>query len=208
MANIYGIGAKTDSPGSKEITGIINQISKYGAQRTNRYSVEFQNCPVEMPEATSDYQFFATMCQLPERSIQIFQDSVGPYSPNWDIPLKSEYDDNYIINFLVDGQWIIRRFIESWMDYVVGPIYGGGFIGGRTPLGASIMPLGQGDGSANSSSKIIIKGFKTKDNIQSGKLTLYGAWPKTILPATMDTNANNQPLILSVVFSYRYYRFE
>lgn len=207
MPNIYGIGAK---PGAKqEINDIINNIVTNGAQRSNRYSVHFENCPVQLPNIDTNYNFFATMCQLPERSIQIFQDSVGPYSPSWDIPLKTEYDDDYIINFLVDGNWNIRKLMEGWMDYVSGAVRPGGIFSGRSVLGSGIMPTGAfpADGVGNDSSKIVIKGFKTADNTVASTLTLYGAWPKTILPSNMDTNANNQPLLLSVVFSYRYYRF-
>lgn len=205
MPDYFSIGHKTVGTSGRSIQDVINHIGKTGVQRANRYSVGFINCPVTPQQNTAtQFEFIATLCQLPERSIQYFQDSVGPYSPSWDIPLKTKFDDNYIITFLVDGSWAIRSLIESWMDFISGRVFNGGYVLGTSSLDARM----QGTNQSGQTAEIVIKGFKTADNSEAATLRLYGVWPKIILPYNMDTNAMNMPLTMSVVFGYRYYRFE
>jgi len=203
-SNIKSVGWPTGSP--KTINEIINQITVWGVQRPNRYAVEFIDCPVSQSGGSSPYVFFATMVQIPQRTTNYFSDSVGPFSPYWDVPLKTEYDDHYIINFLVDKNWSIRSLIEAWMDHTIGgTINTEGYIYGTSAKGASLVPVAARTGD----SKIKITGISTaENNKQTGTITLHQAWPKLILPTQFDTGANNQPLIMSVDFSYRYYTFD
>lgn len=199
MSDFKSIGSQDNS----NIMDIIKHISDNGVQRSNRYSVEFLDCPIEQKTGVA-FSFFATLCQIPQRTIEFYEDSVGPYSPKWLVPLKQEYDDHYIINFLVDKSWSIRDLIEDWMDYVMGQDFGIGRFSGTDSLDAKIQPTTIG---TDNSSRIRIRGFGTADNKSKGSLVLYGAWPRLILPGTFDTNQNNQPLIMSVDFAYRYYKF-
>ena len=203
MGKISSIGITPNKHPAGSINHIIDHFGTNGVQRANRYTVQFINCPVNGFDQST---FFATMVQVPQRTINYFSDSVGPFSPYWDVPLKEEYDDHFIINFVVDSNWNIRRLIESWMSQVTGgPLSSGsgwapGYIYGRSARYANI----QADSMNENFSQVIIKGIGT-DNNQKATITLNQAWPKLILPSQFDTNALNQPLLLSVDFSYRYY---
>jgi hypothetical protein len=200
--NIKSIGWNTSNT---TINDAIKQITTFGVQRPNRYAVEFVNCPV-IQSGGSQYNFFATMVQIPQRTITFFSDSVGPYSPTWDVPLKSEYDDHYIINFVVDKTWGIRKLIDTWMDYINNRDTTDitGYVQGQSAYDANIQSANGG----TSYSKIKITGTATNDNSLQGTLVLHHAWPKLILPTQFDTGAVDQPLIMSVDFSYRYYTYE
>lgn len=198
-SNINSVGWKSGE--NSKIDDIISQIVGWGVQRPNRYVVQFENCPVD---GIGNYTFFATMVQIPQRTINYFADSVGPFSPYWDVPLKLEFDDHYIVNFLVDRDWVVRGIMEAWMDQLNGGRdEQSGYIYGNSSFNSNI----QSTIGSQTYSKIIIKGVGTTDNKSKGTLTLHQAWPKLILPSQFDTSMMDQPLIMSVDFSYRYYTF-
>lgn len=203
-----------------DISHILEKIQKLkGPQRANRYRVEFV-VPDAVQNPYSDVgtdSIIATMVQLPQRSINYFSDSVGAFSPYWDVPLKVEFDDHFIINFLVDQKWKIRKFIDSWMAVVSGSIEDNLFF---TGTGARLQTIGSYQGSnpqsiginaaANQATRIdLIPEIADPTDPSSAsniKISLYQVWPKLILPSQFDTNANNIPMTMSVDFSYRYYR--
>lgn len=207
------------------ISSVLEKITTLGVQRANRYKVQFTFPDgVSNPFAQSTDSVIATMVQLPQRSINYFSDSVGAFSPYWDVPLKTEFDDHFIINFLVDGRSNIRKFIDSWMGTIVGKVKDGeswtgnrGAIGENSTIGSYTGPISKNvdllksginntPGLASRIDLIPEKTDPTDGDPLDFMISLYQVWPKLILPSQFDTNANNIPLIMSVDFSYRYYR--
>ena len=178
----------------KNLTGIsslIDYLSKSSPQRMNRYQVAFllASSKVQGPQT-----FFATMVQIPSRSIQFYPDSVGPYTPTWKVPLKQEFDDKFIIEFLVDENFQIRKFIEDWMDNLVKNVNIG-----KKPGNFLFDP------GVETTAKMTITPLDSNGNVATAAtaMTLYNAWPKLILPSEFNMDSGDL-LRMQVDFNYRY----
>lgn len=210
MTDIKSVGY--DTPLLPTISSFLSAIGTKGSQRPNRYAVKIK-APSEVPYTITG-EYVASLVQIPARTVNYFSDNVGPYSPYWDVPLKTEYDDHFIINFIVDKDWHIRKFIDSWMGWIGDeqndnqPSKKGTTIGsfkGRDSKTARICEF------PNITSTIRIQPVYTSsidDTVKPKELILYQAWPKLILPSQFEAGANNTLLTLSVDFSYRYYKWE
>jgi hypothetical protein len=163
------------------ISSLAQYLGSQPPQRANRYSVQFSKGKGNLPTAPT---FFATMVQIPSRSVLYFPDSVNPWNPNFKVPLKQEWDDKFIVEFLVDEQFSIRAFIENWMD--------------------SLQEQWQFD--KNGGSNIMnISSVQTDGKVNS-RFTLYDVWPKLILPSEFNTD-NPELLRMQVDFAYTYATF-
>ena len=168
------------------ITQLVEYIGKNPPQRVNRYTVAFDG--TGMGEGLDNNEFLATMVQIPSRTILFYPDTVNPWVPEWKVPLKNQWDDKFIVEFLVDENFKIRTFIETWMDKILNDGYGNflynGYNGDPCNSKMTIWPL-NADG--------------TKSTFY---WTLFNVWPKFILPAEFDADQPNL-LKMQVDFSYR-----
>lgn len=170
------------------ISSLIDYLSKSSPQRMNRYQVDFT---LASGKVNGPQTFFATMVQIPSRSIQFYPDSVGPYTPTWKVPLKQEFDDKFIIEFLVDENFQIRKFIEDWMDNLAVNV------NGKKP-GNFLFNTG-----VETTATMVITPLDSNGNITTTPMTLYNAWPKLILPSEFNMDSGDL-LRMQVDFNYRY----
>lgn len=118
---------------------------------------------------------------------------MSPSGPPIDVPLRRIYDERFIVEFIIDGRWDIRKFFDGWMDFL--------FV--------------NSDSTTKNSTKVnywedvvgtfVIEALDINDNIKQ-TITLYDAWPKMIIPSQMSNDTPNQYLVLIVDINYRYYK--
>ena len=182
---------QNSSLSSGTTTELIDYLSKYPPQRVNRFNVAFNGGYFTTTGGgEKDTGFFATMVQLPSRGIMFYPDSVGPWSPQWRVPLKTTFDDKFIVEFLVDESFAIRKFIENWMV----DIYNQG-------NGRQLKDLSGGKNPC-SDTRMIITPVKSTNSPSGTTITLDYVWPKLILPS--EFNSDRPDLLrLQVDFSYR-----
>jgi len=161
-----------------------------GFQRSNRFRVD-----VTPPTGANLDQtvLFATNVQIPQQVVTYYPDTVAPSGPNIDIPVKREYDERFIIDFIVDKTWKTRKFFDDWIDYM--------FIGDRRNTRNNslfVRYFGEITGTVDI--------YALDNNEQTNRrITLYDAYPSTILPTQMMNDATNDYLTLTVDMNYRYY---
>lgn len=175
---------------SSKITEVLNYF-KNGFQRTNRFEVIIdRNGPVT---------FWASQCQIPSQTLVYYPDtSFSPSGPSIPIPVKRDYDERFLIDFIVEGDWSVRRYFETWMD--------AGF--------STLTPVLNGPKSNNITyrnntnflGEITVKAMSGKDTTNAS-FTLYEAYPKLLLPSQFSNDTPDQYLTLTVDFNYRYYKF-
>jgi len=161
-------------------------------QRTNRFKVSFFGKGIQdiipLTGGSDGAVFFATMVQIPSRGIMFYPDSVGPWTPYWRSPLKTTFDDKFLVEFFVDEKFTIRKFIENWMDKI---------------LNSSDGVLIKDDVCSNTTMTI-----QPIDSINNSNttITLDYVWPKLILPSEFNTD-RPELLRMQVDFSYRTAKF-
>lgn len=171
-----------------DITAILSYFSK-GYQRTNRFAVEIVS--------TSDIRsFWATSVQIPSQSIIYYPETFSPSGPSIFIPLKREYDERFLIDFIVESDWSVRNYFENWYNIMFDP---GPITDSRRSSKVNTREIGLRN--------INIKAYNENGKINA-KFTLYEAFPKLLLPSQFSQDTPNQYLTLTVDFNYRYYAFD
>jgi hypothetical protein len=184
------------SPIASDITTLITAFSTVsGFQKSNRFRVNIIP-PTSIPGGTqitpTSFTVFASNIQTPSQSIIFYEDTMSPSGPPISIPIRRNYDDRYIIEFIVDKKWNIRSFFDSWINALF---------------------LNTGNTNKNSTrvqyftdivGELEIEALDEKDNIVK-TITLYDAYPKQIIPTQFSNDTPNQYLTLIVDMMYRYY---
>jgi hypothetical protein len=168
---------------TNKISEITNYFSK-GFQRTNRFEVVFSR---------GNKTFWASQSQVPQQYTVYYPDNMAPSGPLMYFPVKREYDERFIVDFIVESDWAVRKYFEEWYDSMFSSI----------DNGRSNTVSARNTG--NILSDITIKALNENGNTNA-TFTLYEAFPKTLLPSQFSNDVPNQYLTLSVDFSYRYYR--
>ena len=177
---------------NSDVSTLLNFFQKSsGFQQTNRFKVLITP-PKKIPEANVP-PLFATMVQIPGQVVNYFSDNMSPSASLIDIPVKREYDNRFIIDFIVDKNWNTRQFFDKWIDLM--------FIDKQTQDGKKSHVLEYYNEIIG---KVTIQPLDINNNINK-TFTLYGAWPSTILPTQMMNDAPNSYLTLTVDMNYRYY---
>lgn len=165
----------------------ISTITSYftkGFQRTNRFEVAFTR---------QNKTFWATQCQIPQQYIVYYPDTMSPSGPTINIPVKREYDERFLIDFIVESDWAVRKYFESWYDSMFSSI-----VPGRSKTVDARNTI-------SNLSDITVKALNENGDTNV-TFTLYEAYPKLLLPSQFSNDTPNQYLTLSVDFNYRYYR--
>jgi len=191
--------AYPDNNDVNSLIGFFQGVS--GFQRSNRFKVVI-NVPTQIttqysgqfPIVNNQISLFATTVQIPQQLITYFPDTMSPSGAEIDIPLKRGFDERFIIDFIVDSKWQARRFFEAWMNIM--------FINDTTSSFKNSIIVNYQN---NISSTVDIYALDQNGNTNR-RITLYQAWPSTLLPTQMMNDAPNDYLTLSVDMNYRYYR--
>jgi hypothetical protein len=184
------------SPIASDITTLITAFSTAsGFQKSNRFRINIIP-PTRIPGGTqitpTSFTVFASNIQTPSQSIIFYEDTMSPSGPPISIPLRRNYDDRYIIEFIIDKNWNIRSFFDSWI---------------------SALFLDTGNVNKNSTrvqyftdivGTLEIEALDQNDNVVK-TITLYDAYPKQIIPTQFSNDTPNQYLTLIVDMMYRYY---
>lgn len=163
----------------------ISEITSYfsgGFQRTNRFEVEFSR---------NNASFWASQCQIPQQYIAWYPEGFSPSGPTIHVPLKREFDENFLIDFIVESNWGVRKYFETWYDAIFSSLTNG--------RSNSV------DYRDSNLSTITIKALNENGNTNA-TINIYEAYPKLLLPSQFSNDIPNQYLTLSVNFNYRYYR--
>jgi hypothetical protein len=161
-----------------------------GAQRANRYEVII-NPPAALGNNINP-PFIASSVQVPTHITEYYQDTMAPSGSYVDIPIKRQFDQMFKIDFIVDYSWNIRQYFENWVDLI--------FNRQSNESRNSVM-VNYYD---NITGTIIINALDQNGDI-SRTITLYGAWPGTIMPAMMSNDIQNNYLTLQIDMNYRNY---
>ena len=176
-----------------DVNSLVNFFSNLsGFQRTNRFRVDITP---PSGSALDNTVLFASMVQLPQQVVTYFPDTVSPSAPMVDVPIKREYDERFIIDFIVDKNWKARSFFDKWMDYMFKYNKNGSQKGG-TPNYVKYYSEIVGT--------VDIYALDTSSNTNQ-RITLHDAFPSTIIPSQLMNDAPNDYLTLSVDMNYRYY---
>jgi len=184
------------SPQSSNITTLITAFSTAsGFQRSNRFRVNIIP-PTNIPGGTqitpTSFTVFASNIQTPSQSIIFYEDTMSPSGPPISIPIRRNYDDRYIIEFIVDKRWNIRSFFDSWLNSM--------FINSTaTNLNSTRVQY-----FTDIVGTLEIEALDQNDTVVK-TITLYDAYPKQIIPTQFSNDTPNQYLTLIVDMMYRYY---
>jgi hypothetical protein len=191
--------AYPDNNDVNSLIGFFQGVS--GFQRSNRFKVVINvptqittQYPGQFPTVNNQISLFATTVQIPQQLITYFPDTMSPSGAEIDIPLKRGFDERFIIDFIVDTKWQTRRFFEAWMNIM--------FINDTTSSFKNSIIVNYQN---NISSTVDIYALDQNGNTNR-RITLYQAWPSTLLPTQMMNDAPNDYLTLSVDMNYRYYK--
>lgn len=181
---------------NSDVTTLINFFENLsGFQRSNRYRISIT--PPKVPTSSrvqlDPTVLFATNVQIPEQVVLYYPDTMSPSGPNINIPVKRTYDNRFIIEFIVDQKWKSRDFFEGWMDLMFKNT-----TNATRPNSAFINYFDNITGIFD------IYALDVNDNVNK-HITLYDAYPSTILPTQMMAEAPNDYLLLTVDVNYRYY---
>ena len=185
------------SPQKSDITTLITAFSTAsGFQKSNRFRINILP-PTSIPGGTQitpkAFTVFASNIQTPAQSIIFYEDTMSPSGPPISIPIRRNYDDRYIIEFIVDKKWDIRSFFDSWMNAM--------FINSTN---SSTLNSSKVQYFVNIVGKLEIEALDQNDNVVK-TITLHDAYPKQIIPTQFSNDTPNQYLTLIVDMMYRYY---
>ena len=184
------------SPQKSDITTLITAFSTAsGFQKSNRFRINILP-PTSIPAGGTQitpkaFNVFASNIQTPSQSIIFYEDTMSPSGPPISIPIRRNYDDRYIIEFIVDKKWDIRSFFDSWIN-------------------ALFLNTGPNKNSTRVQyftdivGELEIEALDQNDNVVK-TITLYDAYPKQIIPTQFSNDTPNQYLTLIVDMMYRYY---
>lgn len=193
-----------ETPYYSDITSLINAFGvASGFQKSNRFRVKITP-PADMifqGGLPISFYVFASNVQVPTQSIIFYEDTMSPSGPPISIPLRRNYDDRYLVEFIVDKNWNIKDFFEQWYNYM--------FLGN----GRQIIQTNSTQSTWSSTyvkfwkdiiGTFTIDALDQNDNITK-TIVLHDAWPKQILPTQMSNDTPNQYLTVIVDIVYRYY---
>lgn len=158
-----------------------------GFQRSNRFRID-----IDPPTGLSPVPLFATNVQIPSQTVSYYQDTVSPSGAYVDIPVKREFDERFIIDFIVDKRWNTRKFFDDWMNLM--------FISKGTTNNSRLVNY------RNSIVGTVDIFALDTNNAINRRITLVDAWPSTIVPTQMMNDAPNDYLTLTIDMNYRYYK--
>lgn len=185
------------SPQKSDITTLITAFSTAsGFQKSNRFRVNIIP-PTSIPGGTqitpTSFTVFASNIQTPSQSIIFYEDTMSPSGPPISIPIRRNYDDRYIIEFIVDKNWNIRSFFDSWINSMFINSYFSSTVNStRVQYFTNIVGT------------LEIEALDGNDNVVK-TIILHDAYPKQIIPTQFSNDTPNQYLTLIVDMMYRYY---
>jgi len=181
-----------NTPLKSDITTLITQFETMsGFQRSNRFRISIT--PPAKLAIPKNIPIFAQTVQTPSQAILFRQDFMSPSGPPIDVPLRRVYDERFIVEFIIDGRWDIRKFFDGWMDFL--------FINSN-PNTKNSTKVNYWEDVVGT---FVIQALDINDNVKQ-TITLYDAWPKMIIPSQMSNDTPNQYLVLIVDINYRYYK--
>jgi len=181
-------------------TNGIDAITSYfsgGFQKANRFEVRIGG--------NEGVVFWATSVQIPQQDVTYYPENFSPSGPIIQVPLRRGYDDRFLVDFIVESNWAVRKYFETWMDSMFS----------STSAAASRSRKVKVRNTTGNLRDIQIFALNDALKINSGapnqgvnaKFTLFEAYPKLLLPSQFTNDATNQYLSLTVDFNYRYYTF-
>lgn len=186
---------KIKSPQKSDITTLIEAFSTAsGFQKSNRFRIDIippTGGGLQITPTT--FTVFASNIQTPSQSIIFYEDTMSPSGPPIGIPIRRNYDDRYIIEFIIDKNWNIRSFFDSWIDSM--------FINSKNSNSKNSTKVQYWNKIVG---KLIIQALDQNDNVAK-TITLYDAYPRQIIPTQFSNDTPNQYLTLIVDMMYRYY---
>lgn len=172
---------------NSDVNTLINHFKTVsGFQRSNRFRVD-----ITPPSGLAAVSLFATNVQIPSQTISYYQDTMSPSGAYVDVPVKREFDERFIIDFIVDKTWRARQFFDGWMDLMF-----------KSKPGTNNSRLVNYRNSIVGKVDIFALDTNNKTN---RRITLVDAWPSTIVPTQMMNDAPNDYLTLTIDINYRYY---
>jgi hypothetical protein len=181
---------------NSDVSTLINFFENLsGFQRSNRYRISIT--PPKPPSGSGvrldPTVLYATNVQIPEQVVLYYPDTMSPSGPNINIPVKRTYDNRFIMDFIVDKYWRSRDFFEGWMSLMFKDTKNA-----SKPNSAFVNYFDKVTGTFD------IYALDVNDNVNK-HITLYDAYPSTILPTQMMAEMQNDYLLLTVDVNYRYY---
>lgn len=176
------------------IDSILNYFSN-GFQKVNRFEVRI----------ASNTTFWASSAQIPQQDVTYYPENFSPSGPIIQVPLRRGYDDRFLVDFIVEKDWAVRNYFETWFNTMFSSTSGSATrsskVKTRNTSGnlrtVEIIALNDAIPPNSSDEKVS----------QNAKFTLYEAFPKLLLPSQFTNDMPNQYLSLTVDFNYRYYTF-
>jgi len=174
---------------NNSVNDLIQIFSKMsGFQTSNRFEVLITP-PIGL-EAPS-VPLFASSIQIPSHITNHYKDTMAPSGGYIDVPLRRQYDERFVIDFIVDTNWEARKFFDAWTDLIFPD---------QLESKNSLMVNYWG----NIVGTIIINPLDKNGNMVK-TIQLNGAWPGTIIANQFTNDAPNTYLTLQVDINYRNY---
>jgi len=198
----------------ESLLGTINNMA--GVQRSNQYVV-YITPPSELETYIKDrgskdirenmqqiltdndagiQKYIASSVQIPASVIQYFEDNMAPSGNYVAVPVKRQFDNTFKIDFIVDGNWNIRKFFEDWVDLIFNRLQNS-----ENRNNSTVSYYDDIVGTVQIDA-LSVNGAKAKT------IWLYGAYPATIMPSVMSHDLQSNYFTFSVDINYRNYDIE
>jgi hypothetical protein len=215
--------ATTQDAAANTITEFRNAVASRKIQQPNRYRVILQDSKL------NSLKCYPETVTLPQRSFNTAP--YTPWGPMLQLPVRREYGE-CAMSFIIYEDWAERRFLERWMDTIIppqasenpqevgvnaaerflGPSIGGIFDIFNGGLSRSVSTSQYGDYSNpfnNSVGRIEIwtgPSDKNTNDVYSSKITLIDAYPLTLTPTALASEATGYASFVAI-FAFREYIF-
>jgi hypothetical protein len=174
---------------NNSVNDLINIFSKMsGFQRSNRFEVTITPPKgLQLPNVP----LFASAVQIPSHIINHYKDTMAPSGGYIDVPLRRQYDERFVIDFIVDTNWQVRKFFDAWTDLIFPD---------RLASKNSLMV----NYWSNVVGTILVKPLNENgDAVKT--IQLNGAWPGTVIASQFGHDVPDAYLTLQVDINYRNY---
>jgi hypothetical protein len=187
------------NPNANSIIGVKEFFDRHnGLQRSNRFSVTFNNLPEGLPEvAPTDYKVESVA--MAARAIDSVSDNLAGYGSGRAVPRSQRFIPGVLLRMPVTGDNFILDFFNSWFNI----IYSGGRIKGdyNTPFVLKYYD----DVVLNCSMDVKILDLNGKT---TRKYTFYEVYPIECIPVELAMSEPNKFMSLQVLLNYRDFTFK
>ena len=164
-----------------------------GVQRSNRFSIKFNNLPEGLPAVTAD-DWKVDSVAMAARAIDSIADNLAGYGSGRSVPRSQRFIPGVLLNFPVTNETFIIDFFNSWFN----KIYSGGRIVGNLNAPFQLQYYDDVVYKCN----LEVKLLDMNGNLNR-TYTFYEVYPIENIPVELSMAEANKIMTYQVLLNYR-----